>query len=212
MAEDFSAKLNFGDYRYWRTGGSDGFADNLREAARRVWPRVLAVARRELANKYSAEEGKIMTVESWEDALLSVSATLKRHKKTNTVQDLEAFLVGTFEHRLARAVVKEKSLSKVVEFRRSEEDSEDIKSARIEDWVPDLENDILVRELLRRMDDWTRKVFLEIRFGFKWREIAKHLGMNQQQVKMRFQRNIEQLKREIEGENSGKRPFGDENE
>ena len=40
-----------------------------------------------------------MTVESWEDALLSVSATLKRHKKTNTVQDLEAFLVGTFEHR-----------------------------------------------------------------------------------------------------------------
>jgi hypothetical protein len=29
---------------------------------------------------------------------------------------------------------------------------------------------------------------------------------------MRFQRNIEQLKREIEGENSGKRPFGDENE
>ena len=59
-----------------------------------------------------------MTIESWEDALLSVSATLKRHKKMNTVQDLEAFLVGTFEHRLARAVVKEKSLSQVVELSR----------------------------------------------------------------------------------------------
>ena len=212
MAEDFSAKWNFGKLRYWRTGDSDGLAHNLREPARKVWPRVLAVARRELAHKFSSEEGKIMTIESWEDALLSVSATLKRHKKMNTVQDLEGFLVGTFEHRLARAVVKEKNLNRVVEYRASEEDLEDIKSARIEDWVPDLEDDILVRELLRRMDDWTRKVFLEIRFGLKWREIAKHLGMKQQQVKMRFQRNIEQLKREIEVENGGERPSGDKNE
>jgi hypothetical protein len=165
MAEDFSAKWNFGDLLYWRTGDSDGLAHNLREAARKVWPRVRAVARRELANKFSAEEGKTMTMESWEDALLSVSATLQRHKKMNMVQDLEGFLVGTFEHRLARAVVKEKNLSKVVEYRASEEDFENIKSARIEDWVPDLEDEILVRELLRRMDDWTRKVFLEIRFG-----------------------------------------------
>ena len=100
----------------------------------------------------------------------------------------------------------------MVEYHASEEDFENIKSARIEDWVPDLEDEILVRELLRRMDDWTRKVFLEIRFGLEWREIAKHMGMNQQQVKMRFQRNIEQLKREIEGENRGERPSGDKNE
>ena len=77
-----------------------------------------------------------MTIESWEDALLSVSATLKRHEDSNTVQDLEGFLVGTFEHRLARAVVKEKSIKLVIEYRASEEALEGIKSARMEDWVP----------------------------------------------------------------------------
>ena len=32
MAEDFSAKWNFGDLPYWRTGDPDGLGHNLRES------------------------------------------------------------------------------------------------------------------------------------------------------------------------------------
>jgi DNA-directed RNA polymerase specialized sigma24 family protein len=212
MAQDFSAKWNFGDLPYWRAEDPEGLGHKLRDVSTKVWPRVLAVARRELANKFSAEEGKIITIESWEDALLSVSATLKRHEDSNTVQDLEGFLVGTFEHRLARAVLKEKSINQVIEYHASEEALEGLKSARMENWVPDLENDILINELLRRMDDWTKKVFLETRFGFKWSEIAKHMGMGQDQLKSRFRRRIQQLRRDIGGEDGGAGAFGDANE
>jgi DNA-directed RNA polymerase specialized sigma24 family protein len=71
---------------------------------------------------------------------------------------------------------------------------------------------VLIRELLRRMDDWTRKVYLELRFGFKWKEIAKHFGMSQQQAKMRFRRNIEELRQEFDGENRGEELSGDAND
>ncbi|MGD0226791.1 MAG: hypothetical protein ABSF71_31060 [Terriglobia bacterium] len=79
-------------------------------------------------------------------------------------------------------------------------------NARDEDWETNLHNELLIKELLRRMDEWTRSVWIELRYGFSWKKIAKHLGMTEQQVKMRFRRNIDKLRREIEGENRGLEP------
>ncbi len=53
--------------------------DGLGEASAKVWPRVLAVARRELSEKTSAEEGKALALEAWGDTLLSVAETLTHH-------------------------------------------------------------------------------------------------------------------------------------
>jgi DNA-directed RNA polymerase specialized sigma24 family protein len=88
----------------------------------------------------------------------------------------------------------------------STEELAELNNARDEDWARDLENDLLIKELLRRMDGWTRTVWMELRYGYSWKQIAKHLGMTVQQVKMRFRYNIEKLRRQIEDEDPRKQP------
>ena len=136
----------------------------------------LAFARRELADKAGGEERKALTLEAWEDTLLSVAETLKRHRGKNTIKDLEGFLVGTFQHRLSRAIVKEKVLAQTIEFLPSTEELAELNNARDEDWARDLENDLLIKELLRRMDGWTRTVWMELRYGLFLEKDRKTFG------------------------------------
>ena len=180
--------------------------DPLGAASVKVWPRVLGIARRELADKVGAEE-----TESADSGGLGGHASVSRGNTQaspgkDTIKDLEGFLVGTFQHRLSRAIVKEKDLAETIEFLPSTEELAELKNARDEDWARDLENELLIKELLRRMDEWTRTVWMELRYGYSWKKIAKHLGMTVQQVKMRFRYNIEKLRRQIEGEDPREEP------
>jgi len=75
-----------------------------------------------------------------------------------TIKDLEGFLVGTFQHRLRRIIVREKTLAEAIEFLPSTEELAELKHARDDDWTRRLENHVLIKELLRRMDEWTRTV------------------------------------------------------
>ena len=206
MAKDYPARWDSFSLPHWRSDESGDATDPLGEASVKVWPRVLGIARRELADKAGGEERKALTLEAWEDTLLSVAETLKRHRGKDTIKDLEGFLIGTFQHRLSRAIVKEKVLAETIEFLPSTEELAELNNARDEDWARDLENDLLIKELLRRMDGWTRTVWMELRYGYSWKKIAKHLGMTVQQVKMRFRYNIEKLRRQIEDEDPRKQP------
>ena len=189
-------------------GGADqsnGDTDGLRTASVKVWPRVSAIARKELADKVGAEERKALTLEAWEDTLLSVAETLKRHRGKDTIKDLEGFLFGTFQHRIEPGHRQGEKVCETIEFLPSTEELAELNNARDEDWARDLENDLLIKELLRRMDGWTRTVWMELRYGYSWKKIAKHLGMTVQQVKMRFRYNIEKLRRQIEDEDPRER-------
>jgi DNA-directed RNA polymerase specialized sigma24 family protein len=206
MAQDYPARLELLDFLPWHTDDPGDGTDVLGVATAKVWPRILSVARRELGDKVAIEERKALTLEAWEDTLLSVAETLKRHKGKGGIRDLEGFLIGTFQHRLSRAIVREKSLTETIEFLPSSEDLAELKHARDEDWARSLDNHVLIKELLRRMDEWTRMVWMERRYGYSWRKIAKHLGMNEHQLKMRFRYNLEKLRRQIDAENGGATP------
>ena len=206
MAQDYPARLDLLDFPRWHADDPGDGTDALGEASAKVWPRVLSVARRELGDRVALEERRALTLEAWEDTLLSVAETLKRHRGKEAIRNLEAFLVGTFQHRLSRAIVREKNLADTIEFLPSSEDLAELKHARDEDWTRSLENHVLIKELLRRMDEWTRTVWMERRYGYSWKKIAKHLGMNEHQLKMRFRYNIEKLRRQIDGENGGATP------
>jgi len=212
MAQDHSANWDIPDFEWRGPDGSPSGIDGLRAASAKVWPRVLAFARKELTGKLAAGERKALTLEVWGDTLVSVAETLKRHRGKGAIRDLEGYLFGTFKHRLNRELIKEEKLSEVIESVGSTSEMERLDSVKDEDWEPNLEKDLLVQELLRRMDDWMRNVYMDLRFGFKWKDIAKRLGMTQQQVKMRFRRNFERLLREIEGENRGEEEPGDGND
>ena len=82
--------------------------DELIAVASRLWPRVQAHARKELANK-NPDESAALAAEVWESVLQSVSKTLRRRNgKASGIVDLEAYLFGAFHHRFNRALKKER--------------------------------------------------------------------------------------------------------
>src|SRR5271157_3534372 len=90
--------------------------NELIAVAGRLWPRVPAQARRELANKNS-DDSVALAAEVWEGVLQSVSKTLQRgNGKGSGIVDLEAYLFGAFHHRFNRALKKERRRQETIEL------------------------------------------------------------------------------------------------
>jgi RNA polymerase sigma factor (sigma-70 family) len=160
--------------------------DELVTVASRLWPRVQAHARRELANK-NPDETVAFTAEVWESALHSVSKTLqRRNSKGSGIVDLEAYLFGVFHHRFNRALKKERRRQETIELVPSSRDLEQLPGSRDLNSARDLELSIQVKEVVQNMDDWTRRAWAAKAYGYSWREIAEHMGLNERQAKLRF--------------------------
>lgn len=168
--------------------------DELITVARRLWPRVQAHARRELANKTS-DEAVVLATEVWEGVLQSVAKTLQRsNEKSPHVVDLDAYLFGAFHHRFNRALRKERRREQTIKLVPSAHDLELLQQAHDSKSVCDLERSIQVKEAIQKMDEWTRKVWTARQYGYSWREIARHLRLTEPQAKLRFRYAIGKLR------------------
>ena len=158
----------------------------LTEIARRLWPRVRAHARKQLANQNS-DDSETLAAEVWEGVLRSVSKTLGRHHETTpTVLNLESYLFGAFLHRFNRALKRERRRHEIIEAVASTRELEQLPGARDLKSARDLERSIQVKEAVQNMDDWTRKVFAARVYGYSWREIAELHGLTEHKAKLRF--------------------------
>ena len=158
----------------------------LTAVASRLWPRVQAHARRELANRNS-DDGIVLAAEVWEGVLQSVSKTLQRRNgKGPAIVDLEAYLFGVFHHRFNRALKKERRRLETIELVPSTRDLEQLPGAQDAKSSRDLEHSIQVKEIVQNMDDWTRRVWTAKQYGYSWREIAEYVGLGEQAAKARF--------------------------
>src|SRR6202167_3161393 len=154
--------------------------------ARRLWPSVQAHAYREQPGK-SSDEALAFASEVWEGVLRSVAKTIKRSSGRNwKIRDMEAYLFGAFHHRFNRALKKERRRREIIQHFPSTGDLERLRQAHDSKVVHDLEQSIQVNEAVRRMDEWTRKVWAARQYGYSWREIAIHLGLTEPQAKLRF--------------------------
>ena len=161
-------------------------ADELIAVASRLWPRVQAHARRELANKNS-NDTVAFAAEVWEGVLRSVSKTLQRRNgRGSGIVDLEAYLFGVFHHRFNRALKKERRRQETIELVPSSRDLEQLPGARDLKSARDLELSIQVKEIIQNMDDWTRRAWAAKVYGYTWREIAENMGLSEHQAKLRF--------------------------
>jgi len=165
----------------------------LISAASRLWPRVQAHARRELANKNS-EDGIALAAEVWEGVLQSVARTVQRRNGTGpSIVDLDAYLFGVFHHRFNRALKKERRRQETIELIPSTRDLELLPGARDSKSQHDLEQSIQVKEVVHNMDDWTRRVWIAKTYGYSWREIAEHVGLSEPTAKARFHNALRKL-------------------
>jgi len=175
-------------------GAAQDEINELVIVARRLWPRIQKHARREQSGKNS-DEALVLATEVWEGVLQSVAKTVQRSNQKNwRMRNTEAYLFGAFHHRFNRALQKERRRREIIQYLPSSGDLESLRQAHDSKVVHDLEQLIQVNEAVRRMDDWTRKVWAARQYGYSWREIAVHLGLTEPQAKLRFRYAIGRLR------------------
>jgi len=176
------------------SGNSRDEIMELADAARRLWPGVQAHARKEQPGK-SFDEVIALATEVWEGVLRSVAKTLQRSNgKRAQIESLDAYLFGVFHHRFNRALKKERRRREILRSLPSDGDLGRLRQAHHSEVHRVLEQSIQVQEAVRRMDEWTRKVWAARQYGYSWREIAEHLDLTEPQAKLRFRYAIGKLR------------------
>jgi RNA polymerase sigma factor (sigma-70 family) len=167
--------------------------------ARSLWPRVRAHAYREQPGK-SSDEAVAFASEVWEGVLRSVAKTIQRSNGKNwRIQNMDAYLFGAFHHRFNRALKKERRRLQMMQHLPSSHDLERLRQAHDSKAVRDLEQSIQLKEAVRKMDEWTRKVWAARQYGYSWKEIATQLRLTEPQVKLRFRYAIGKLRARLGG-------------
>jgi len=170
----------------------------LSKAARSAWPKALAHVRQVQARDPFDDDG-ILVAEVWESVLQSVSGTLDRmNGRRGEIGDLEAYLLGSFYHRLGRALKKEERREETIHLVSSAQELEllDKTSRGVQD---DIEGKVHAREILDRMDEWSRKVWIAREYGYTWKQIGDVLGTPGDSVMLRFRRRMKILRERLFG-------------
>ncbi|MGA7174750.1 MAG: hypothetical protein WBX13_03395 [Candidatus Acidiferrales bacterium] len=170
----------------------------LISAARATWPRVVAHATRELQHEGSIRESEALAADIWEAVLRSVSKALQRKAEyASSIGDLESYLVAAFHHRFHRFLKTEQKRRELFEALPEGLNLERIESAQDTEWVSELERTITVKQILSRMDGWTRKIWQARQYGYSWREISAWSGLSEEAAKKRFEYGLEKTRRNI---------------
>jgi len=115
------------------------------------------------------------------------------------IKNMEAYLFGAFHHRFNRALKKERRRLQTIHHLPSSRDLERLRQAHDSKAVRDLEQSIQLKEAVRNMDEWTRKVWAARQYGYSWKEIATQLGLTEPQAKLRFRYAIGKLRARLGG-------------
>ena len=170
----------------------------LSKAARSAWPKALAHVR-QLQSRDPFDDDGILVAEVWESVLQSVSRTLDRtNGRRGEIGDLEAYLLGSFYHRLRRALKKEQRREETIHLVSSAQELEVLgKTSHLEQH--DIEGTVHAQEILDRMDAWSRKVWVAREYGYTWKHIGRVLGIPGDSVMLRFRRRMKILRVRLTG-------------
>jgi DNA-directed RNA polymerase specialized sigma24 family protein len=167
----------------------------LVNAACVAWPKALAHARKKLLHLGMEAEGTSLATDVWEGVLQSVSKTLERMNRSHSeISDLEAYLLGTFYHRFSRALRKEHRRQETIHLVSSVQELEALGTTSCAAPEHDLEAALHAKEILERMDPWSRDVWAKREYGYSWKDIGNHLGVPGYRVMLRFRRRMKILR------------------
>ena len=170
----------------------------LMKAAQSAWPKALAHVRQVQAQNPFDDDG-ILVAEVWENVLQSVSRTLDRmNGRRGEIGDLEAYLLGSFYHRLRRAFKKEQRREETIHLVSSAQELEVLGTAS-HSQEHDIEGTLHAQEILDRMDEWSRKVWIAREYGYSWKHIGRVLGIPGDSVMLRFRRRMKILRARLSG-------------
>lgn len=180
------------------TGTPDPLPAALVAAARATWPRAVGHAVRQLQQQGSNQESEALAADIWEAVLRSVSKALQRKAEyTSSIGDLQSYLLAAFHHRFHRFLKTEDKRRELFEPVPENLNLELIEGAQDTEWVSELERTITVKQIMSRMDGWTKKAWQARQYGYSWKEISVWSGLSEQTAKKRFQYGLEKTRRNI---------------
>ena len=180
------------------TGTPDPLPAALLAAARATWPRAVGHAVRQLQQQGSNQESEALAADIWEAVLRSVSKALQRKAEyTSSIGDLQSYLLAAFHHRFHRFLKTEDKRRELFEPVPENLNLELIEGAQDTEWVSELERTITVKQIMSRMDGWTKKAWQARQYGYSWKEISVWSGLSEQTAKKRFQYGLEKTRRNI---------------
>jgi DNA-directed RNA polymerase specialized sigma24 family protein len=159
-----------------------GLREKVVRAAERAWSRVLASSDARLYEAVDASQILDQVVDG----------AITAHGKDG-VRDFESYLFVGLVRKAAKLFRRERK----VEY-RSPQDLAALPQTVDTDWVPKLETDLQVKELVNLMDERTRCIYVMRSQGHSPKEIKKVLGMTEAAVRMSFDRGIARVRRRIE--------------
>jgi DNA-directed RNA polymerase specialized sigma24 family protein len=171
----------------------------LSKAARSAWPKALAHVR-QVQSRNPFDDDGVLVAEVWEGVLQSVSRTLDRmNGRRGEIGDLEAYLLGSFYHRLGRALKKEERREEMIHLVPSTVELE-VFAKTSHAKQHEIEDSAHARQILDRMDKWTREVWIAREYGYSWKHIGRVLGLSGISVMLRFRRRMKLLRERLSGD------------
>lgn len=161
-----------------------GFVDpRVHNAAGSLWP----AAERYALSKLGDEQCGLRL-------MIKAAATVSRRlvELEGSIDSLAGFLWTTYR-RLVLAELRKLNGRRVIE---SEFEIQLIEGSDRD--VEVIERHILIEELCRRMDDWTRKVFELRTLGYGFEMMGAELGMKANAIRARFSREVMRVQSEVD--------------
>jgi hypothetical protein len=126
--------------------------------APKVWPRVAAVVANELKREGSGRDAEALAAEIWEGVLRSVAKALQRKgDSSSTVRNFEPYLAA-FHHSFHRFQRAERGRRDRFQPASASLDLGLVEGAQDTEWVLELERAITIRQIIDRMDPWTKRL------------------------------------------------------
>jgi len=181
-----------------QSGTGTAVDTDLLDAARRNWARVRSYAERHQQD--SAKAADILEV-----VLLSLSRARRAHRKSaSPIRNLDSYLYVAFVRRLNRHVARQPK----IQFVGSLQDLEALSGTQTRSKPPIVEDELLVRELLRYTNRRTRDMFFLRTSGYSWREVARILRTTANSAQVLFNTGIGKARARIMKQKGSARPSG----
>lgn len=160
-------------------------AGEVYEAAQHRWPQMENFARHTLGDLQTAQQ------------LLMKACALVTRSLTNEpehITHLAAYLEVTWKRLVLAELEKERNHQQ-----RQAEIAQDLLRLP-SDTVQEIEQQILVQEVVARMDDWTRTVFEYQVLGHSFEEMSQTLGQSAHVIRTKFSKKLKKLKQQFASE------------
>jgi RNA polymerase sigma factor (sigma-70 family) len=117
-----------------------------------------------------------------------------RSAQPNQIENLTAYLFQTYKRLILAELKKERGRQQHL----AEREVEDFLLPETD--AVEVERQILLEQLMQRMDSWTREVFELLVLGYSFAELGKKSGMSGERIRKKFDKRVERLIKQVKAE------------